>query len=1078
MLGRSSNDFFSISKNIENLSSLYKDPSYEIELRIGKYKDKKFIPGVSLLQFNRLLRILTKEVVFRKTEETTTDEYNKEGIRKTINDNKILYIEKKPITSSYKDIYDYGIRLAINIETKKSPIESFVSISRRDKLRHSFYLQNILRIDLTYVNTIRENKIISQQYEVEIELLEKNERSGEITINILGAVLRALYDTEYLYNFNELTPFLEINKLLGSKYLIENRDRIDSTTIVTVRNLKLRDMTWGGLLGNPNETYRATHKTDGIRRYLCIIDSIIWLMWSNGDSNLVGILNTSALDNTILDGEIVPMESRRGNAPTSKYWFIVFDCLYYSSQDVRQLNHFQRMGYAQTSVDKLMQYQIDRLKQKDIDDIKKMGLNKFEYEKRIRELNAIIYSPILSLNTKTFYSFRDTDATMNPDRALPISYYGEANDQGLINGQDSNVKFYAVMQKMVDEEPLLPYKTDGIIFTPHIHPYNTLTQTIPLYKRDLNNYVDICKWKPVEELTIDFKIRWRALSQGTRTLDLYSYEGKNRDTLFKGNIKYPYTFTVDLSDTRNSNLLNLSSEQIIEFAWDKNTFYYVRIREDKTKPNRIDIANDVWDDIHNPIDIKTLTGENSVLMRKYHNNMKRYLYNQSTIDLKENKVLLDLGSGRGGDINKWKAFDKVYAVEPDEDNIINMKKRIEASGEQNKIIVIKATAQDTDIIKSALGNIKVDVISMMLSSTFIWKSEVDVHNLLNTIRETLKDGGHFISASLDGQALLQMFNPAFGGAYFIDFDFSFGKIEFIGRQENGYYKIATTINDSILKGRQVEYMPFIKDLSIYMNDLTLINYIRFDTEKFLSTSERLVSSMYSGYHFIYRNIDNKITLPKAIIGKNIKRLETLRVIPQQDKNLPAYGDDAIEKINVNWSNNLYRMAVIGDGSCFFHALLKAMSLDYYNNKSYKYRVDFTKRYRKILSIGLSLPSKLNSEITWYDQYPLKEFQESGLEEYSLNNMKKLFDSSESVGEEVYQYVADAMKLDIYIMLGLENGLYFLTKSISKDPNTLYAVILIGNTVHYELLSRLHNNKTLQIIYVSNIRSYPCAYKNI
>lgn len=118
----------------------------------------------------------------------------------------------------------------------------------------------------------------------------------------------------------------------------------------------------------------------------------------------------------------------------------------------------------------------------------------------------------------------------------------------------------------------LPEHTDGIVFFPLDESYkNKCTY----------------KYKPVELLTIDFLIK----PNGLYVVDI---DGNN--ILFRGNTLYPYTFTFN-------NELKIDS--ITEFQFKNGQFIPIRIRHDKIKPNYIDVALDIWEDINNPIDLSS-----------------------------------------------------------------------------------------------------------------------------------------------------------------------------------------------------------------------------------------------------------------------------------------------------------------------------------------------------------------------------------------------------------------------------------------------------------------------------------------
>ncbi|KAL6636091.1 hypothetical protein U3516DRAFT_848793 [Neocallimastix sp. 'constans'] len=90
---------------------------------------------------------------------------------------------------------------------------------------------------------------------------------------------------------------------------------------------------------------------------------------------------------------------------------------------------------------------------------------------------------------------------------------------------------------------------------------------------------------------------------------------------------------------------------IIEFDLDKGV--YVKEREDN-----IVLAS------FQKINIEIFSPDSNTLMRKYHNRIKHNIFNE----YKGN--LLDIGSGNGGDIHKWKYFRKIACVEPDNTPLI------------------------------------------------------------------------------------------------------------------------------------------------------------------------------------------------------------------------------------------------------------------------------------------------------------------------------------------------------------------------------------------------------------------------
>ena len=71
----------------------------------------------------------------------------------------------------------------------------------------------------------------------------------------------------------------------------------------------------------------------------------------------------------------------------------------------------------------------------------------------------------------------------------------------------------------------------------------------------------------------------------------------------------------------------------------------------------------------------------------------------------------------------------------------------------------------------------------------------------------------------------------------------------------------------------------------------------------------------------------------------------------------AHGDDFVEALpQCCWYRNVVRIGTIGDGSCFFHAVLKACSPEYQKNNSYNFRTQQALMLRRDLAYLLTLPN--------------------------------------------------------------------------------------------------------------------------
>ena len=273
---------------------------------------------------------------------------------------------------------------------------------------------------------------------------------------------------------------------------------------------------------------------------------------------------------------------------------------------------------------------------------------------------------------------------------------------------------FSASKKILDSVNEKTYKNDGLIFTPVNEPY-------PKTKK----WSSLLKWKPAELNTIDFfavKIgsdnnigKWQLYVQGdipftsteevnrrqtTKTVlfDIEKLCGTNQQNV----VTYQTTFPDSLIDT-TTNAYYISNT-VIEFVWnsDDKKFVPLRTRWDKTNNpkkhgNYSKVACNIWNNIHNPIDKEFLcqfysskqNDKSDVYfekMRRFHNKIKEQLYNKYC---KNTNWLLELCSGKGGDMHKWtfNNIKNVHGYDISERNITECKRRFNGLSKQDKSLL-------------------------------------------------------------------------------------------------------------------------------------------------------------------------------------------------------------------------------------------------------------------------------------------------------------------------------------------------------------------------------------------------------
>jgi SAM-dependent methyltransferase len=185
-------------------------------------------------------------------------------------------------------------------------------------------------------------------------------------------------------------------------------------------------------------------------------------------------------------------------------------------------------------------------------------------------------------------------------------------------------------------------------------------------------------------------------------------------------------------------------------------------------------------------------------IRKLHNDSKRELITRVAF---ENAVVLDVGCGFGGDLQKWNYCKvKLDMCDPNENSILEAKKRSKNLNLKSKIYV-------GDIFA---GYHKMyDIICYNFSLHYIFSTEKLFFSSINKIKSKLKVGGKFIGCIPDSEKIILC-------APFYD---NLGNFVTFENTSTGYGKIGEKINVRLIdtpyyaQGPQTEPLAY-KDILI------------------------------------------------------------------------------------------------------------------------------------------------------------------------------------------------------------------------------------------------------------------------
>ena len=137
-------------------------------------------------------------------------------------------------------------------------------------------------------------------------------------------------------------------------------------------------------------------------------------------------------------------------------------------------------------------------------------------------------------------------------------------------------------------------------------------------------------------------------------------------------------------------------------------------------------------------------------MRRFHNNVKRQLYEKYTNNIDK---LLDLACGKGGDLDKWVSnnIKNVVGYDIDEKSILEAQRRVnEYRNPTNTRVEVYVKDLSKNVIK---GDKDCDVVTSMFAFHYFFESEETFNTIMKSIDNNLKEGGYFMGAMFDGESL-------------------------------------------------------------------------------------------------------------------------------------------------------------------------------------------------------------------------------------------------------------------------------------------------------------------------------------
>lgn len=133
-------------------------------------------------------------------------------------------------------------------------------------------------------------------------------------------------------------------------------------------------------------------------------------------------------------------------------------------------------------------------------------------------------------------------------------------------------------------------------------------------------------------------------------------------------------------------------------------------------------------------------------LRRFHNWVKRKIIDKYARGVNN---LLDLASGKGGDLQKWidSGIKNVYGFDIHEPSIIEARRRLATTNQNNINVSFQVQDLSTNVLPPTY---LADVVTSMFAFHYFFKTTESLDTVLQSIENNLNIGGYFICCMFDG----------------------------------------------------------------------------------------------------------------------------------------------------------------------------------------------------------------------------------------------------------------------------------------------------------------------------------------
>lgn len=481
-----------------------------------------------------------------------------------------VFIPRESPAGQVIDLFDnMGLKLSFALEISSVPVSQALRDAskgnqtplKRTKSRDSYFNSFVgASFDITQVVSSNTGK-----RETEIEIDSTVPADKFLTVDPIGKIKSfisfceeqarlTIYRSRFLLHKSDLDRAIS---LINSGLKVDNPVswRVDSR-VPQVRNIQVQD-----LLKENYKGYAATPKADGYRYFMVILPTTIVLIQPPNSYKVLyeGRDIPSTWVGFVFDGELVERDNWKPENLNKNFidgvdnYFCIFDVVNSPNTEFVDEGVLQRINHLKSYFEEVR---------------RQKTFGPFQWS---ANFNSIYFQPkpvsrVTVPVKKTFFEIKPYD-----DATETTWYASDAFFETLL--------------------PKLQYENDGIIFTPVNHSYENLVTNMSL------------KWKPADLLSIDFRY-----DDGDLLISSRTSEGEPIEIPFRGTSLFP--ITRDEIDIENPNNVRLANGSIYEFIYEpsRKIFRVTRPRFDKSFPNALPTAVQVWTDTQRPVTSNLIRG--------------------------------------------------------------------------------------------------------------------------------------------------------------------------------------------------------------------------------------------------------------------------------------------------------------------------------------------------------------------------------------------------------------------------------------------------------------------------------------